>query len=177
MPKRRGEKEREATAYHEAGHAVVGLELGIRIKSVNIVQDEEAGRLGLCEGGKFPKWFEPDVVKDTKARLHAEEHIMFSLAGVEAELRLTGRFNHVGAHGDYVGADQLAVYFCENEQERFAFMNWLSLRTRNMLYREHVWLKVEAVAKALLDRERLSANELRAICQNAMQEAIKRPRR
>ena len=36
----------EATAYHEAGHAVAQLFLGLGLKRVTIVPDKEGGMLG-----------------------------------------------------------------------------------------------------------------------------------
>jgi ATP-dependent Zn protease len=47
-PRKRSLKERRATAYHEAGHAVVDVVLGLTVNKVSIVQGKY--HKGSCRG-------------------------------------------------------------------------------------------------------------------------------
>ena len=68
-----------ATAYHEAGHAVVALALGRPVHRVSVLPDRE--RLGLCEFGK-------GVFRPSEDWL--EREILIALGGIAAEARHTG---------------------------------------------------------------------------------------
>jgi ATP-dependent Zn protease len=71
-----------ATAYHEAGHAVIAL-----------YHDRSIHRdyLGKCEVRKGVRRTKEDIV---------EQEILISLAGLAAESRLTGTYNLSGASKD-----------------------------------------------------------------------------
>src|SRR5947209_7847277 len=64
----------EATAYHEAGHAVAALALGRPVHRVSILPDRE--HLGWCAFGK-------SVFRPSEDWL--EREILISLAGIAAE--------------------------------------------------------------------------------------------
>ena len=69
------DKEREATAYHEAGHAVMALALGRPVASVSIVPDQQY--LGLCAFGKA-------VFRPSEDWI--EREALIALAGLAAEV-------------------------------------------------------------------------------------------
>src|SRR5271163_2105137 len=88
----------QATAYHEAGHAVVALILGRPVKRVSILPKHE--RLGVCEFGK-------GSVKPSEDRL--EREILIALGGIAAEARFTGNYSWDGAARDQQYVQRLAV--------------------------------------------------------------------
>jgi hypothetical protein len=76
--------EREATAYHEAGHAVAGFDLKRAFTKVSIVPDDTS--LGHCAFVPRPLKLDPDYrTVDSKFRNIMERRAMTSLPGGEAE--------------------------------------------------------------------------------------------
>src|SRR5437868_4318539 len=71
----------EATAYHEAGHAVVALALGRPIHRVSVLPDRD--HLGLCRSGKGGSRPSEDWL---------EREILIALGGIAAEARHTGTY-------------------------------------------------------------------------------------
>jgi hypothetical protein len=55
----RDRKSLEATAYHEAGHAIARWWLGLRFKEASIIPNSAGGTLGHVFGSGLPKWFDP----------------------------------------------------------------------------------------------------------------------
>ncbi len=164
MGKRRSEREREATAYHEAGHAVAAFEVGAVIHRVSIIQTEDM--FGAVESGR-PSWLRNDMMH-ARSRLWAEARILWTLAGPVTEARHTGRRNRVGASSDYRTCADLALSMCQGESEEAnALLRWLELRARNLLALPFVWGPVVALAAALLERETLTGRQARAICRAA----------
>ena len=49
-------------------------------------------------------------------------------------------------------------------------MAWLEERTRSVLDRPYVWLMIEAVAAALLEKETLTGEEAREVCRLVIQD-------
>jgi ATP-dependent Zn protease len=78
-----------ATAYHEAGHAVIALYHDRSIHRVSILPRQDY--LGKCEVRKGVRRTKEDIV---------EQEILISLAGLAAESRLTGTYNLSGASKD-----------------------------------------------------------------------------
>ena len=86
----------KATAYHEAGHAVMAELLDIPFEHVTIVRKENG--LGHLKYQRFPKWFRPDSAQwfrpdsaSTRTRRRIESHIRICFAGGIAEKRFKGR--------------------------------------------------------------------------------------
>jgi ATP-dependent Zn protease len=176
MAKKRSERERQATAYHEAGHAAVALHLGRKVLSVDIIHVEEKRQLGVCHNGRTPRWFQPEFVADGRTRLLLEKEIMVFLAGHLAERRFTGRRNYVGASRDHSCAADLADYACGSAEQVEAFLAWLEVRTDDTLRMPLVWRVVEAIAAALMEREHLTGRQVRAILQGVEDAAFALPR-
>jgi ATP-dependent Zn protease len=76
----------EATAYHEAGHAVVALALDRPVVKVSILADRD--RLGICFFGKA-------VFRPSEDWL--EREMLIALAGLAAEARHTGAYDREAA--------------------------------------------------------------------------------
>lgn len=122
-------------------------------------------------------FIEPDK-RDALERL-----LMIGWAGVLSEERATGQ-THESTEGfglqaiehpkaDFVlnvGSDvwkivNLTESVSRSPEEAAAYGEWLRLRTAGILEHPIAWAQVEAVAKALLDREALTGSELAEIRQ------------
>lgn len=162
----------EETAYHEAGHAVVChyLRVGYRYVTINSKDDS----LGHLLHKKLAKSFRPDIdSQSSRARFYVEKLIMASLGGISSESIVTGRNNWKGAHEDLHSSSILALYFASNENEAEAFLNWLKIRTLNLLKRPAQWIAVESVAKELLKKRKLSSKEVRELIYSSIQKAVR----
>ena len=78
-----------ATAFHEAGHAVIALVLDRPVHRVSVLPNRE--RLGQCEFGK-------GVGRPSHDWL--ENEILIALAGLAAEARHTGKYGFAEADRD-----------------------------------------------------------------------------
>jgi ATP-dependent Zn protease len=156
---KRTRKQRKTTAYHEAGHAVIGRVLALPCGAATIKPDFNNGIAGtsITPG---PYVCEAELEKRGKMRLHRDAiwhaRIMVSMAGAEAEIELLGS----KALGD--GEDRLEIQKIVSEFCRVDFWNKLEPRLRamtRMLVRRHK-PRIERVAEALLAKTTLSAKAL-----------------
>lgn len=111
--------------------------------------------------------FNPELNEDGWTRLRAEHKILCSLAGPAAETQFTGRENHVGAGCDHHQAVDLASYLIREQKELEAYLAYLYLKAENILKVPEHWAMVEALAKALLEKETLSSREAHKIMRGA----------
>ncbi len=135
-----------ATAFHEAGHAVAAMALGISFTHITI------GLNGADLGGVTfvgPEWLDPDAV--TLSALIATLY-----AGRIAESRFTGRTARRGALSDYESVRALADSFLETD-DREASLKKARHRAEEVI--DSHWTKVERLADALLRRTRLAHDE------------------
>mgnify|MGYP003385116220 CR=1 FL=1 len=135
---------REATAYHEAGHAVIALALGRSIQRVSIVPGQ--GWLGRCE-------FQKGRVRPTEDWL--EREILIALAGLAAEARHTGQYAWEGAAQDLRAVRRLATQRAgERQAERL--QRRLLAKVEHLLSQIENWGAVGLIAAELLRCETLS---------------------
>jgi hypothetical protein len=113
---------------------------------------------------------------DWRVRRWYETEIMYALAGPEAERRFTGRRNNRGASKDDERAWRVALqsegYEGDEGERARAFLKWLGLKTRDWLASRLVWLQIEAVVAALLERQTLSGAEVRQVRMAAVLAAV-----
>ena len=153
----------EATAWHEAGHAVAQFFLRTMpgVRRVTIVPTKDL--LGHMAGQYSPAFRKRQRAGDwgphTEVR-HYEEIIML-LAGGIAERRATGRASHVGARLDYEHAADFALAASGNDAMANALLRWLRLRAEALL--EMHWEDVKAVAVALMQENTLNSSRLREV--------------
>jgi ATP-dependent Zn protease len=139
----------EATAYHEAGHAVIALVLGRPVQHVSILPDGTF--LGRCEFGK-------GVTRPTDDWL--EREILIALGGIAAEARHTGTYAWEGAARDQLFVRQLAVQRAgERRAERLE--RRLLAKAEHLLSREGHWRAVELIAAELLQKGAISGRAAR----------------
>lgn len=134
----------EATAYHEAGHAVIALLLGRPVQCVNILPDRE--RLGVCEFGKG--MFRP-------SEDWLEREILIALAGLAAEARFTGDYAWDGAARDQQYVRRLSLQRAgERRAERLE--RRMLAKAEHLLDDEGNWRAVQLIAAELMRRGEIS---------------------
>ncbi|HEY6701787.1 MAG TPA: hypothetical protein VI137_13415 [Pseudolabrys sp.] len=147
----------KATAYHEAGHAVVAAALRRKVHSITIIPDAEAH--GRVRHESPLRGIRLDFDGSNRARLRAEEAIMIFLGGPIAERRAFPRsLRHWHTHGDYTKATDISGSVCGSTEEESAFLNWLAIKTQKIL--DLRWNQIERIAAALIERRRLSGKEI-----------------
>jgi hypothetical protein len=145
---------REATAHHEAGHAVARFQLDLPISSVSIVPKGDA--LGQVLHRNLPGSVYAGVEfgsRLTPAQLQRIEHeLVATLAGPEAERRFRGRRNSLGSRSDREWVAEWALSL-HSPQTANAWIRYLDAWAADLM--EARWENVQAVALALLERGRL----------------------
>lgn len=148
----------EATAYHEAGHAVVALALDRPVHRVTILPNRE--RLGQCEFGKGVHRPNEDAL---------EREILIALAGMAAEARHSGRYEMEAADRDLRYVRRLVL---ERKSERAAvrYEERLLAKVEAMLGDEGAWRAVELIAAELLKHGTISGRAARHLFDQATRE-------
>lgn len=180
----REERERRAGAYHEAGHAVVGVVVGRKIETVHIRENREYDparpeTLEWISGGQTTYKRHPANVNlfssNPRNREWAEKVIMTSLAGALAQGKFYQRHSwrrlsetdrlpveqlgsvHAGGMEVMMLANMANVQEEMNESRRL-YLNWLAYRTSVIL--DRLWPEVELVAAKLLEQTELGGKEV-----------------
>ncbi len=147
------QRQREETAYHEAGHAVACYVLNHPFERVSIIPGE--GFLGKLYANGIPKDFNIDNPGPSEAQL-AYDHFKICWAGFYSEYRFAGKYNWWGSVSDRIKANRFTPLLdrpakeCKEEAKELIYSNWN---------------KVEAVAQALLKSESLTAKQVHEICE------------
>ena len=139
----------EATAYHEAGHAVAALALGRPVQRVSVLPGRDL--LGWCEYGKA-------VFRPSEDWL--EREMLIALGGLAAEARHTGDYSWGEAARDLRFVRGLAVRRAgERQAERLE--RRLLAKAEHLLAQEGHWRAVELIAAELLRRGEISGRTAR----------------
>ena len=138
-----------ATAYHEAGHAVLALALGRPVQRVSALPNRE--RLGQCD-------FRKGVFRPSEDWL--EREILIALGGVAAEARHTGTYAWDMADRDLQYVRDLAVRRA-GERRAGHLASRLLAKAEHLLAQEGHWRAVELIAAELLRRGAISGRAAR----------------
>jgi ATP-dependent Zn protease len=147
--------EATATAYHEAGHAVVALAVGRPVHKVSI--RPKADWLGRCE-------FRKPLVRPSDDWL--EDEILIALAGLAAEARHTGTYDRDAAGRDLRYVRKLAAQRA-SERALDRFERRMLAKTENLLADDANWEAVEAIAAELLKLGEISGRAARHLYDRA----------
>ena len=167
------------TAYHEAGHAVVALLLGIEITEVFINrQQPDSGRVLFRVASLYPQHRRASWVDAPFrwARLLSfdQRNAVFTLAGPLAEAKLLGKpLRTLGSIGDLEVVHQLVrstntpsgqIHGVVDLGANMFFERTIR-RTRRILSRPPVWAAVTEVASNLLSWHRLTSDDVAEMVQ------------
>jgi len=139
----------EATAYHEAGHAVVALALDRPVLKVSILPGGDL--LGQCQFAKGVHRPKDDWV---------EREILIALAGMAAEARHTGTYARDGAARDLKYARKLMLQRA-SERSLDRYEKRMLAKVENLLFDEEHWSAVERIAAELLKVKVISGRAAR----------------
>jgi len=163
-----------AVAYHEAGHAVVGVRLGLELLGTDVLSDDAGGR-GHTRFASPGVWFSPRPGHLTaRERDFVDRTIVTYLAGYAAESRL-GVADTAGSGFDE--NDVLAGWISllnEVDQEREAAIARSREKAALMLEEPGIWRAVGAVAARLEVARRLDADEVRSLIAISSRQATDR---
>lgn len=163
-----------ATAYHEAGHAVIAHELRIRFKLVTV--KPEADSLGHVLRS-HPSNFRPDLSETLKTRDRVERNLVVMLSGLAAERKLTGRHNWGGAGEDLRQSVDLASYLFSNAELCGKYLEFIKSFADDIVARRLNWLRIKALAAALLEQETLTESQAIAAMRDAINREFEKLRR
>jgi Peptidase family M41 len=150
----------EGTAYHEAGHAVVGAVRGRAPIFATIIPDG-AGAVGKTE---FPKDWLPEYKThfgdSPEKRTYIETRILTSVAGTIAhDLRFPGRaYDAADANDDRISRELIEDNAGWADNYRDTYLKRLQGIARGLLQANWPW--VEGVARALFDRKTISTDDI-----------------
>jgi ATP-dependent Zn protease len=150
------DRELQATAYHEAAHAVVALRLALKFRHVTINPGSDCLGHLLCS--RLPKWFNLEINKSDRARMLAERHIIVDFAGQIAETRFLGKNPRFGMHEDDYHAVDLALYFCGSRKTCEAYLDYCFEASRDLVNSQ--LRLIEATATVLLVRQTLNYRDV-----------------
>lgn len=127
-----------ATAYHEAGHAVLALALGRPVDRITVVPDKH--HAGLCEFRKGTLRPSDDWV---------EREILIALGGVAAEARYTGNYAWDAAARDDLVVREFTVQRA-GPRRAARLRRRLLAKVEHLLAHEGHWRAVELIAAELV---------------------------
>jgi len=146
------------TAYHEAGHAVMAELCGQHVTEVEIVGDAE--HTGSVQSLRF-------------AEEHASEHdpgiptapierrLLCTAAGMVAESMVSGRRGWDDGSEDLDAAVRLAMQVVGDCERVIPYLEIVRDHAENLMRMN--WSAVQALAGALMDRRRMSGEEVRRL--------------
>ncbi|MEN1680191.1 MAG: cell division protein FtsH [Planctomycetota bacterium] len=148
-----GDDEDTLTAYHEAGHAVVGYALGATIEQIQLggFDDEEdlPRRFGECR----VNWGRVDPTADWQL----QRELLTTLAGPVAEQVYRGEPVHPAldgpSQGDWAQAWERLREAIPHPEVRTRLLEQLTAALHQVLSRDTWWAAVAAVADELLAHE------------------------
>ncbi|MDF1525127.1 MAG: hypothetical protein RRA15_02730 [bacterium] len=170
---------RTLAAYHEAGHAVVAYDQGVRVHGISIIADE--GRMGhiaidtLLLNRLAPTFGHN---KGANNRFTMERHVMVLQGGHAAVHHLDPAKKELAETVNGEGSDQniamsLVNAFAEGEKEAEKYYLWLDARTEGIMGNPMRWFQVQALAEALLEDEQLGARRVRMVIKEAGEEWVR----
>ena len=152
-----------ATAFHEAGHAVMAIALGRQIEKVSIApaQLQTGGvRLGSCAIQKGRG------TRSAKDRLEDEALILF--AGMVAEAQYTAEYCEHGADQDLRAVRRLLRQRAASERQLARLESRLLDKTEHLLSDTAHAKAVELVAKELLKHQTISGRAVHYLIDQAL---------
>lgn len=154
----------EINAYHEAGHALVALLVGARVRHVTLEPDYDDGPDRFAE--IQVEW---PVTRFSSKELH-EKMVLVALAGPVAEMIHTGDPFHPGHvaewAGDWQAAWLAAGSIVPQEFKRVAYLEKATQDLYQLLDADRNWAALAAIVDNLLAHETLEGEVVEEIVQS-----------
>jgi Peptidase family M41 len=149
----------EATAYHEAGHAVMALALGRPVACVSVRARHDF--LGTCAFGKA-------VFRPSEDWL--EREMLIALAGLAAEALHTGEYAWGSAGRDQAYAGDLAAQRAGSDRKGQRLLRRMLSKAEHLLSQTENWQAVERMAAELLRLGEISGRAARHIYEECLRQ-------
>ncbi len=156
------DEEDTLTAYHEAGHAVIGFALGATIDSVQLGGEADEWlpeRFGDCR----VNWGRVDPKADSQR----QREIQTILAGPDAEMLYSGEAVHPAFHGpwqwDWRQASRIAAELYTDAAARTRVLERAILVLHRTMKTDGCWAAVAAIADELLAHEFIESDTIEEI--------------
>jgi ATP-dependent Zn protease len=148
-------KETVATAFHEAGHAVMALAVGRSVQKVTIAPGKlqfGGSRLGTCEIKKGRS-------KGSKDQL--EDDVLVLLAGMVSEARFTGVYCPNGASQDLRDVSARLCTRAASQRQHERLLKRMLAKTEHILNDEAHLDAIRAITKDLLEKTTISGRAVK----------------
>jgi hypothetical protein len=152
-----GDGQMVATAYHEAGHAVVALSLGRTVEKCTIVRNSI--RLGAVQLGNGRSQRQQDFF---------ETEAMILLGGLVSEAKHTGQYNWGGAQQDLRALRRLTLSRVNTDQQIERLEKRLLDKTVHHLEQPGHWECVEVIVVELIRQQAISGRSARHLFDEVM---------
>ncbi len=149
-PKPQIDEQMIATAYHEAGHAIVAISLGRIVEKCTIVRNSI--RLGAVQLGKGRGQRQQDFF---------EIEAMILLGGIVSEAKYTGQYNWGGAQQDLRALRRLTLARVNTDQQVERLEKRLLDKTAHHLEQPGLWESVVTVVGELVKQQAISGRSAR----------------
>jgi ATP-dependent Zn protease len=146
------------TAYHEAGHAVLACQLGLKFRHVTI--DPREGSLGHISY-VIPRWFTPANAGTDRVRHLTARYIIAAYAGGVAENKVRARRSSWSGRGDVNLIKYLSAWCDGSKRIERAFLRYCRAVAEERVCR--AWRQIQSVAGALVKRRTLSSDEVASV--------------
>lgn len=151
--------QKDATAFHEAGHAVAADTLGIRIFGLSIRPHGTVD--GLCQHRHPHPRLKLDTFDalDDRARAKIERHILIKLSGPAAQQLHNPRgWRRRHGAGDFEAVTDLISRLGGSDEQQAAYFRFMCFRARDLIRSR--WDDVTNLARLLVEMSELSEREI-----------------
>lgn len=154
-----------ATAYHEAGHAVMALVLGRPVERITIVPGKT--HAGISTAGRCQ--IQKGRFRPSKDELEDEVLILF--AGMAAEAQVTGEYSTGGAVQDLRAIRRFVESRAGGQRQVERLERRLLDKTEYLLSDSATWQAVQLIVGQLLEHQTISGRTARHLLEQAQRSA------
>ncbi len=153
----------EIIAYHEAGHVLMALLLGGKVKHVTIEPDDDDGP--AREGDTQVLWRRSGISEKD----FAKKVVQVSLAGPVAEMIYSGDPYHPGLVAEWAAdwreAWEASIVLHPGERQRLEYLEQISIQLYHRMKGDDLWPALAALADNLLAHETLDQEQIEEIAE------------
>lgn len=154
----------EIIAYHEAGHALMAVLLGGKVKQVTIEPDDDDGP--DRQGDTQVLWRRSGISDEDFVKIA----VQVSLAGPVAEMIYSGDPYHPGLVAEWAAdwreAWEAATPLHPVERQRLEYLEQVSIQLYHRLKQDDLWAALASLADNLLAHETLDCEQVDEIVED-----------